>query len=98
MPSDWSAKKFKWDDEKNRRLKSEKGISFDEIVWHIGAGKVLDVYEHPNQVKYKAQRVFVINVNDYAWLVPFVESDDILFLKTIIPSRKVTKQYFGGPA
>ena len=96
MPLSWNTKNFKWNEEKNSRLKVERGISFDEIVWRIGQGNVLEVYDHPNQQKYNGQRVFVINVNNYAWLVPFVETGDEVFLKTIIPSRKVTKQYLGG--
>ena len=96
MPLSWNTKNFKWNEEKNSRLKVERGISFDEIVWHIVEGNVLEVYDHPNQQKYNGQRVFVINVNNYAWLVPFVETGDEVFLKTIIPSRKVTKQYLGG--
>lgn len=96
MPLSWNTKNFKWNEEKNSRLKVERGISFDEIVWHIVEGNVLEVYDRPNQQKYNGQRVFVINVNNYAWLVPFVETGDEVFLKTIIPSRKVTKQYLGG--
>lgn len=85
-----------WDEGKNERLRSERGISFEEIVFHIQRGDLLDVLEHPNQAKYKGQRVFVVNVNGYVYLVPFVESEQEVFLKTIIPSRKATKRYLEG--
>jgi uncharacterized DUF497 family protein len=89
-------KYFAWSPEKNARLKKERGISFEEAVFHIEQGDVLDLLAHPNQDKYPGQRIFVVAMNDYAYLVPFVETDTEIFLKTIIPSRKATKQYFGG--
>ena len=63
---------------------------------HIVYGGQLDVIDHPNQKKYPGQRVFVVKVDDYAVMVPFVESKERIFLKTIIPSRKMTKKYLGG--
>ena len=87
---------FSWSPEKNDRLIRERGISFEEIVFHIEQGDVIDLLEHPNQERYAGQRVLVVDVDDYAYLVPFVESEDELFLKTIIPSRKATKKYLGG--
>ena len=89
-------KYFTWSQEKNDFLKKERGISFEEIVFHIEKGDVADVLEHPNQVRYPGQRVFVVIVNQYAYVVPFEESEDEVFLKTIIPSRKLTKKYLGG--
>ncbi len=86
-------KRFIWNLEKNERLKKERGLSFDEIVFYIEKGQLLDVVEHPNQEKYAGQRMFVINVKDYVYLVPFVENENEVFLKTIIPSRKATRQY-----
>ena len=87
-------KHFSWDVEKNEKLKAERGISFEEIVFHVERGDVLDILEHPNRDRYGGQRVFVINVQNYAYLVPFVETEDEVVLKTIIPSRKATKRYF----
>jgi len=84
---------FTWDNEKNEKLKRERGISFEEIVFHIERGDILDVLEHPNQEKYRGQRIFVMKVEGYAYLVPFVEAEDVVILKTIIPSRKATKRY-----
>ena len=86
-------KPFRWDPGKNELLKSDRGISFEEIVYHIERGDLLDILENRNQRRYAGQRVFVVNVQDYAYLVPFVESETEVFLKTIIPSRKGTKKY-----
>lgn len=86
---------FAWNLEKNERLKRERNISFEQVVIHIAAGDLLDVVEHPNQEKYQKQRMLIIRMNEYAWLVPFVESENEIFLKTIIPSRKATKKYLG---
>ena len=89
-------KYFSWNEDKNRRLKAERNISFEEIVFYIERGQLLDVVEHPNLEKYGGQRIFVVKVNDYAYLVPFVESEREIFLKTIIPSRKATRKYLRG--
>jgi uncharacterized DUF497 family protein len=69
-------KTYVWNEEKNQRLKSERGVSFEEIIVHIAIGDVLDIVEHPNPEKYKGQRIFIVKMRDYAWLVPFVESED----------------------
>jgi uncharacterized DUF497 family protein len=86
-------KSFRWSPEKNEALKAERGVSFETVVVAIGAGGLLDILAHPNQAKYPRQRVLVVAADDYAYLVPFVEEDDYLFLKTIIPSRKATRDY-----
>ncbi|MBI3335860.1 MAG: BrnT family toxin [Candidatus Portnoybacteria bacterium] len=86
-------KYFDWDRKKNERLQRERDISFEEIVIAIEERKILDIVEHPNKKRYPNQRVFVIDVNDYAYLVPFIEDEEKVFLKTIIPSRKATKKY-----
>lgn len=86
---------FTWSAEKNERLRNERGISFEEVVFHIERGDVLDLLEHPNQQRYSGQRIFVVAVEQYVYLVPFVESEDEVFLKTIIPSREATRQYLG---
>jgi hypothetical protein len=65
-------------------------------VFHIEKKQILDIVEHPSQEKYKGQRIFIVNINHYAYLVPFVESEKEIFLKTIIPSRKATKKYLVG--
>src|SRR4030043_2422897 len=89
-------KYFSWDSEKNEKLKSERNISFEEIVYYIEKGQVLDILEHSNKKKYPNQFMFVISVEDYVYLVPFVERENEIFLKTIIPSRKATNQYLKG--
>jgi uncharacterized DUF497 family protein len=89
-------KYFSWNNEKNQSLKAERNISFEEVVFHIGRQDVLDIVEHPNPEKYQGQRIFIVNINDYAYLIPFVENEQAIFLKTIIPSRKATKKYLRG--
>jgi len=84
---------FSWNPEKNRQLQQERGISFEEIVFYIENGGLLDVLEHPNQTKYQRQRLYVVAINEYAYIIPFVDSEEGIFLKTIFPSRKYTKLY-----
>jgi uncharacterized DUF497 family protein len=89
-------KYFIWDTDKNEKLISERGISFEEIVFHIERGDILDILEHPNQQKYQGQLIFVMNIDNYVYLVPFIETENDIILKTIIPSRKATKRYLKG--
>jgi hypothetical protein len=90
-------KPFNWDHLKNQQLIIEDHqISFENILFYIQKDRLLDDTGHPNKAKYPNQRVFVVEVDGYAYLVPYVESDDEIFLKTVIPSRKATKQYLGG--
>jgi uncharacterized DUF497 family protein len=84
-----------WDASKNEILKAKRGVSFEDVVFHMQAGDVLDTFDHPNQKRYPGQRVHVIAIEEYVYLVPFVEKEDEVFLKTIIPSRKATKRYQG---
>ena len=76
-------------------LKASRGICFEDMVFHIERGDILDDYLHPNQQEYPEQRIMVIAFNNYAYLVPYVENEEELFLKTIIPSRKATRRYLG---
>ncbi len=87
---------FDWNEEKNAWLKQTRGITFEEVVYHLTHGGLLDTIEHPRKNKYPGQRIFIINIEGYACVVPFIEDDEIIFLKTIIPSRKMTKLYLGG--
>lgn len=91
-------KYFKWDADKNVKLQEERGISFEEIVFCIMRDGLLDIVMHPDQDKYPGQRMFIVEVENYACLIPFVESEEAIFLKTIIPSRKATKRYLEGEA
>lgn len=86
-------KPLRWSYEKNRILKKTRNVSFEEVAHHIETDDVLDVRKHPNQERYPHQRVFVIDLGDYVYLVPFVEDDEGIFLKTIIPSRKAKKEF-----
>jgi uncharacterized DUF497 family protein len=86
-------KRFAWDEAKNLKLKAERSIGFEEIVYYIQAGGLLDILEHPNRERYGDQRIFVVRREDYVFLVPFVEDEDFVFLKTIIPSRKMTRHH-----
>lgn len=88
-------KYFAWNAEKNEQLKAERGISFEEVVFHIENGDLLDEVHHPTFDRYRHQRMFVVRIGDYAFLVPFVQAGDEIFLKTIIPNRKATKMYIG---
>ena len=88
-------KYFAWDEAKNAKLKVERGIGFEDIVFHIERGDLLDTLEHPNPERDKGQRVFIVRRDDYVYVVPFVEDEKLVFLKTIMPSRKATKQYLG---
>ncbi len=86
-------KTYAWDPEKNELLRQTRGISFEDVVFHIEAGDAVEIFEHPNQSKYPGQRVIVVRVEEYAYLVPYVEHEEEVFLKTIIPSRKATKKF-----
>jgi uncharacterized DUF497 family protein len=90
-----AVKYFDWDDAKNAKLRAERGIGFEDVVFHIERGDLLDILDHPNPDRYAGQRIFVVQREDYVYLVPFVEDEHTVFLKTIIPSRKATKQYLG---
>lgn len=86
-------KPFRWNHEKNETLKQERRISFEEIVLAIEADGLLDQLEHPNQEKYPNQSILVVAYDSYTYLVPYVEEPDYFFLKTVIPSRKATREY-----
>ena len=88
-------KSINWSADKNQQLIKERGVSFEDVVFYLSQGEVLDDLKHPNSDKYPDQRVFVLNIDGYIYLVPYVENRSEIFLKTIIPSRKATKQYLG---
>jgi uncharacterized DUF497 family protein len=89
-------KTFAWSPEKNVLLKEERGISFEEVVLNIQLGNELEIFDHPNQDRYPGQKISVVWIEGYAYLVPVVERHDEIFLKTIVPSRKATKRYRDG--
>ena len=84
---------YNWNTEKNLLLKEERNLSFEQIVSHIESGDLLDIVEHPNKEKFSHQKILIVRIEDYVIAVPFVENGKERFLKTIIPSRKLTKQY-----
>ena len=86
-------KPFRWNPEKNEFLKADRGVSFESVVIAIESGGLLDILAHPQQAKYPRQRVLVVALDSYVYLVPFVEEEDYFFLKTIIPSRKATREF-----
>ena len=88
-------KYFTWDVAKNEKLKVERDISFEEVVFYVERGHLLDILEIPKK-KYQGQRIFVVQIENYVYLVPFVEGEKEIFLKTVIPSRKATRRYLKG--
>ena len=89
-------KPYDWNQLKNQKLKAERLISFEDILTAIDEGKVLANIKHHNDAKYRNQKVLVVNVDDYAYLVPYIEDEEKIFLKTTIPSRRATRKYLKG--
>lgn len=87
---------YKWNNEKNEQLKLQRGIGFEQIVMHIERGDVLEIVTHPNKDKYPDQQIIIVNISEYACLVPYIQDKNGLFLKTIVPSRKATNHYLRG--
>jgi uncharacterized DUF497 family protein len=84
---------FQWNNEKNEWLIEQRGVCFEQVVLLMEQGEILDVVEHPNQDEYAGQKIAIVRINDYAYLVPYIQSGNEIFLKTIIPSRKATNKY-----
>jgi len=87
---------YKWNNEKNEQLKLQRGVGFEQIVMHIERGDVLEIVKHPNVEKYPNQQIIIVNISEYAYLVPFIQEENEIFLKTIVPSRKATNHYLRG--
>lgn len=89
---------FNWNEEKNNKLKKERGISFEEIILAINDGKVIKVLQNPKKEKYPNQRMYLINYNNYIYVVPYVINEETkeIFLKTVFPSRFYSKEYLSG--
>lgn len=86
-------KPLRWDSEKSKVLKVTRGVGFENIKKAIDSGGLLDTIDHPNKVRYPNQKMFVVEMNGYVYLVPFVENEEKYFLKTLYPNRKAKKQY-----
>ncbi|MBI4676779.1 MAG: BrnT family toxin [Elusimicrobia bacterium] len=89
-------KAFRWDEQKNEWLKANRGIGFEPAALKIEGGDVLDIINHRNRERYPNQRIFILKIGGYAHLVPFVETETEIFLKTIIPNRQATRRFLGG--
>ena len=87
---------FRWDPQKNALLMRERGLSFEQIALAVEGGDLLQVIEHPNAAKYPNQKIMIVAMDGYAFLVPFVQEEEGYFLKTIIPSRKATRDFMGA--
>ncbi len=87
---------FEWDETKNATLKRERGICFEDAVIAIQNGKLLAIKEHHNKLKYREQKIYIVEFNGYVYMVPFEENEKKITLKTIIPSRKMTKLYLNN--
>ena len=86
---------IQWNNDKNEWLKDHRGVCFEQVVILIENEEVLDVIDHHNQDEYGGQKIAIVDIDDYAYLVPYVQSGDEIYLKTIIPSRKATRKYIG---
>ncbi|GJL71002.1 MAG: hypothetical protein NMNS01_02010 [Nitrosomonas sp.] len=87
-------KQFDWDPKKNKQLIEERGISFESVIFHLKSDGLLDdIVLHSSQKKHSRQRIFIVAIEDYAYIVPYVESDNEIFLQTITLSRKATEQF-----
>ncbi len=89
-------KPINWNPEKNQQLIESRGVSFEDVVFYLNNGGLLDEIAHPNAEQYPHQRMFIIEIEQYACLVPYVENEEEIFLKAIIPNRKATKHYLRG--
>ncbi len=89
-------KYFDWNDKKNELLKKARGVSFEQVELAIALGDMVDRVKHSNLAKYPNQKVFLVRIEDYIYSVPYIEDNDKIFLKTIIPNSKATKKYLGG--
>ena len=85
--------KFDWNPEKNERLKKNRNISFEQVIFHLSQGDIWKVADHPDQKNYPGQKIYFVIIEDYIFIVPHVVQKETIFLKTIIPSRKATKAY-----
>ena len=83
-------KYLNWDPQKNETSKKERGISFEEIAYLIESGQVSGIEENPSRPD---QKIYILAIESYAIIVPYVENDNEIFLKTAFPSRKYTKKY-----
>lgn len=89
-------KPTRWSSEKSLLLKTERGVSFEDVLVAISQGGLITIMDHPNRARYQGQKILVVRIRDYAYLVPYIESENEIFLKSIIPSRKATRDFLPG--
>jgi uncharacterized DUF497 family protein len=89
-------KYFDWNDQKNEMLKKARGVSFEQVELAIASGDLVDRIKHPTPAKYSNQKVFLVKIENYIYSVPYIEDDEKIFLKTIMPNSKATKKFSGG--
>ena len=87
------AKRFEWNEDKNKLLKIYRNISFEDVIKALESGRQLNIEDQHNKKKYGNQKIFIVEIGNYAYIVPFIEDEEKVFLKTIYPSRKATKKY-----
>jgi uncharacterized DUF497 family protein len=87
---------FEWDEAKNEQLKTQRGVSFEDVFLAISENRLLDILPHHNPAKYPNQKLFTVQIRNYVYYVPFIEDEHSIFLKNIIPSRKYQKLYSSG--
>ena len=85
--------RLEFDDRKNNVLRVERGVCFDDVIEAVLNGRLLGILEHPNKSKYTHQRLLLVLIKNYVYVVPYVEDREKIFLKTVFPSRKFTKLY-----
>ena len=86
---------FSWDPHKDEWLRRNRGLSFDDVVYYMTHGGLLDDIPHPNQALHPGQRLYVIAIDNYVYLVPFYRDGDVESLRTVYPNRKYTRAYLG---
>lgn len=84
---------YQWSPEKNDWLRKERGVSFEKVIFHLERDDIWQIIDHPNQDRYPGQRIYLVAIEDYVYFVPFIQEEKYIFLKTIIPNRKATKDY-----
>ena len=84
---------YEWNPIKDMLLRSIRGVGFQDVIDALDSGNLLAIVDNANQVKYPWQKIMIIRMKDYGYRVPYERKDDVIFLKTIIPSRKETKFY-----
>ncbi|MBI4973010.1 toxin [Candidatus Roizmanbacteria bacterium] len=84
---------FRFNEEKDKSLKSTRGVGFKTIIREIKKGNIIEVIDNPNKKRYPNQKLYLIRMKNHVVVVPYIEEVDSIFLKTFFPSQKYTKKY-----